>query len=173
MRKIESPPRVQRQSTMPGFAGQAEKTFNGTPGRASIGYIEIGTSLRTWFPAKFAIQRRFAESHTDDRCICKTERILPTPPFGTSNSRLYPAQTRKTFCLTLRSVGPIIAVTKVVLLQKTAGVQTCLRVWWWLCEPGQARNRAALSKSVRYMRGQVCAPAFVRSGHIIRLLQEY
>ena len=48
---------------MPGFAGRAEKTFNGTPGRASIGYIEIGTSLRTWFTAKFVIQTRIAGSH--------------------------------------------------------------------------------------------------------------
>ena len=49
---------------MPGFAGQAEKTFNGTPGRASIGYIEIGTSLRTWFTAKFTIPSGIAGSHT-------------------------------------------------------------------------------------------------------------
>ena len=61
---------------MPGFAGQAEKTFNGTPGRASIGYIEIGTSLRTWFTAKFAIPSKIAESHTCDRTACSQEPML-------------------------------------------------------------------------------------------------
>lgn len=61
---------------MPGFAGQAEKTFNGTPGRASTGYIEIGASLRTWFPAKFAIQREIAESHTCDRTTRSQKPML-------------------------------------------------------------------------------------------------
>ena len=85
----------------------------------------------------------------------KCDRCLP------NNSTLDPRRCNsEQHCLTLGSSDPIIVFRKRVLLRSLTGVRTCLRVWWWLCELGQARNRAALSKSVRYMRGQVHAPVF-------------
>ena len=43
------------------------RLFNGTPGRASIGYIEIAPSLRTWFTAIFSVPARIADFHTSSQ----------------------------------------------------------------------------------------------------------
>ena len=145
---------------MPDFAGQAEKTFNGTPGRASMGYIENGTSLRTWFPAKFTIRTRIAGSHICNPKLCKPRQMLSqraVRPFKRRRmTRIKPPK----LLLDVAKCPSHNRRRKCGFAPEIAGVQTCLRVWWWLCELGQARNRAALSKSVRYTRGQVCAPVF-------------